>query len=127
MEALQLEKLEEPELRKERNNLIFLKLISSFIFCISMEQQRVRLLVSGKVQGVFFRQALKVVAKKNNVSGWVRNLKDMRVEVVLEGDNKSVNSVIAWARIGPANSRVDDIEVSNEGFKNEFLTFEVLY
>ena len=127
MEALQLEKLEEPELRKEKNNLIFLKLITSFIFCISMEQQRVRLLVSGKVQGVFFRQALKVVAKKNNVSGWVRNLKDMRVEVVLEGDNKSVNSVIAWARIGPANSRVDDIEVSNEGFKNEFLTFEVLY
>ena len=92
-----------------------------------MEQQRVRLLVSGKVQGVFFRQALKVVAKKNNVLGWVRNLKDKRVEVILEGDNKSINSVIAWARIGPANSRVDDIEVSNEGFKNEFLTFEVLY
>ena len=92
-----------------------------------MEQQRVRLLVSGKVQGVFFRQALKVVAKKNNVSGWVRNLKDKRVEVVLEGDNKSINSVIAWARFGPANSRVDDIEVTNEGFKNEFLTFEVLY
>ena len=92
-----------------------------------MEQQRVRLLVSGKVQGVFFRQALKVVAKKNNVSGWVRNLKDKRVEVILEGDNKSINSVIAWARIGPANSRVDDIEVTNEGFKNEFLTFEVLY
>ena len=92
-----------------------------------MEQQRVRLLVSGKVQGVFFRQALKVVAKKNNVSGWVRNLKDKRVEAVLEGDNKSINSVIAWARIGPANSRVDDIEVTNEGFKNEFLTFEVLY
>ena len=92
-----------------------------------MEQQRVHLLVSGKVQGVFFRQALKVVAKKNNVSGWVRNLKDKRVEVVLEGDNKSINSVIEWARIGPANSRVDDIEVTNEGFKNEFLTFEVLY
>jgi len=92
-----------------------------------MKQQRVRLLVSGKVQGVFFRQALKVVAKKNNVLGWVRNLKDRRVEVVLEGDNKSINLVIAWARIGPANSRVDDIEVTNEGFKNEFLTFEVLY
>jgi len=92
-----------------------------------MEQQRVHLLVSGKVQGVFFRQALKVVAKKNNVSGWVRNLKDKRVEVVLEGDNKSINSVIEWARIGPANSRVDDVEVSNEEFKNEFLTFEVLY
>ena len=85
------------------------------------------LLVSGKVQGVFFRQALKVVAKKNNVSGWVRNLNDRRVEAVLEGDSKSINSVIKWARIGPANSQVDDVEVSNEEFKNEFSTFEVLY
>ena len=92
-----------------------------------MEQQRVRLLVSGKVQGVFFRQALKVVAKKNNIVGWVRNLTDKRVEAILEGDSESVSLVIKWARIGPANSRVDDIEVTNEGFKNEFLTFEVLY
>ena len=93
----------------------------------SIPQQRVRLLVSGNVQGVFFRQALKVVAKKNSVSGWVRNLKDRRVEAVFEGDSKSTNSVIEWTRVGPANSRVDDIEVSNEEFKNEFLTFEVLY
>ena len=92
-----------------------------------MEQQRVRILVSGKVQGVFFRQALKVIAKKNNVCGWVRNLSDKRVEAILEGDNTSVNSVIKWIRIGPANSRVDDIEVSNEEFKNEFSMFEVLY
>jgi len=92
-----------------------------------MKQQRVHLLVSGKVQGVFFRQALKVVAKKNNVLGRVRNLKDGRVEAILEGDNKSVNSVIEWTRIGPANSRVDDIEVSNEELKNEFSTFDVLY
>jgi len=92
-----------------------------------MRQQRVHLLVSGKVQGVFFRQALKVVAKKNNVLGWVRNLKDGRVEAILEGENKSINSVIEWTRIGPANSRVDDIEVSNEELKNEFSTFDVLY
>ena len=59
-----------------------------------MKQQRVRILVSGKVQGVFFRQALKVVAKKNNVFGWVRNLKDRRVEAVLEGDSKSILSLI---------------------------------
>ena len=94
---------------------------------ISIPQQRVRLLVSGNVQGVFFRQALKVVAKKNNVSGWVRNLKDGCVEAVLEGDSKSTNSVIEWTRVGPANSRVDDIEVINEEFENEFSTFDVLY
>ena len=92
-----------------------------------MKQQRVHILVSGKVQGVFFRQALKVVAKKNNVYGWVRNLPDKRVEAVLEGDNTSVNSTIEWARVGPANSHVDDIEINNEEFKNEFSTFEVLY
>ena len=92
-----------------------------------MKQQRARLLVSGNVQGVFFRQALKVVAKKNNVSGWVRNLKDRRVEAVFEGDSKSINSVIEWAHVGPANSRIDDIEVINEEFKNEFSTFEGLY
>ena len=92
-----------------------------------MKQQRVRLLVSGNVQGVFFRQALKVVAKKNNVTGWVRNLKDRCEEAVFEGDSKSINSVIEWARVGPANSRVDDIEVVNEEFKNEFSTFEILY
>ena len=92
-----------------------------------MKQQRVHILISGKVQGVFFRQALKVVAKKNNVVGWVRNLTDKRVEAILEGDSKSVNSVIKWTRVGPANSRVDDIQVSNEEFRNEFSTFEVLY
>ena len=92
-----------------------------------MKQQRIHLLISGKVQGVFFRQALKVVAKKNNVSGWVKNLKDGCVEAVLEGDSKSINSVIEWTRIGPANSRVDNVDVSSEEFKNEFLAFEVLY
>ena len=92
-----------------------------------MKQQRIHLLVSGKVQGVFFRQALKVIAKKNNVLGWVRNLKDGHVEAVLEGDNKSINSVIEWIRIGPANSRVDHVEVNNEEFKNEFSIFDVLY
>ena len=92
-----------------------------------MKQQRIHLLISGKVQGVFFRQALKVIAKKNNVSGWVRNLKDRHVEAVLEGNIESVNLVIEWSRMGPANSRVDDVEVSIEEFKNEFSVFEVLY
>ena len=92
-----------------------------------MEKQRVHIFISGKVQGVFFRQALKVIAKKNNVVGWVRNLPDKRVEAILEGDSKSVNLVVEWAKIGPANSHVDDIQISNEEFKNEFSTFEVLY
>ena len=53
---------------------------------------------------------MKVIAKKNNIFGWVRNLPDKRVEAILEGDDKYVNQVIEWARIGPANSHVDGIE-----------------
>ena len=92
-----------------------------------MSKQRVRLFVRGKVQGVFFRQALKVMAIKNSVMGWVRNLEDGRVEALLDGNIDDVNAVVEWAHGGPANSRMDDIEIKNEVFKDEFMTFEVLY
>ena len=92
-----------------------------------MKKQCVHILIRGKVQGVFFRQALKVLAIKNNVYGWVRNLKDNHVEALLEGDSNAVNSIVEWAHHGPANARVVEIKFNNEEFKNEFTTFEVLY
>ena len=92
-----------------------------------MDKRIVRILISGKVQGVFFRQALKVMAKKNNVFGWVKNLEDKRVEALLEGNTENINSVVEWTCIGPAHSRVDNIEINDEQFKNEFSIFEVLY
>jgi len=92
-----------------------------------MANQRVRLYVKGKVQGVFFRQALKVTAKKNNVNGWVRNLKDGRVESILEGEDVNVSSVVEWTHAGPANARVEDVEIRNEKYTGEFTKFDVLY
>jgi len=92
-----------------------------------MSKQRVRLFVRGKVQGVFFRQALKVMAIKNNVTGWVRNLEDGRVEALLDGNIDDVNAVVVWAHDGPANSRVDYVDIKNEDFKDEFTAFDVLY
>lgn len=92
-----------------------------------MTKQRVHLFVKGKVQGVFFRQALKVMAKKNNVFGWVKNLKDGRVETILEGEDIDVSHVIEWCHAGPANARVEDIEIRNEKFVGEFSKFDVLY
>ena len=92
-----------------------------------MPNQRVRLFVTGKVQGVFFRQALKVMAKKNNVFGWVRNLEDGRVEAILEGDGEKISRLIEWAHGGPANARVEDVEIHNENFVEEFSKFDVLY
>ena len=92
-----------------------------------MPKQRIRIFVKGKVQGVFFRQALKVMAKKNNVSGWVKNLKDGRVEAVLEGDEEKVSRLVEWSHGGPANARVEDVEIRNERFTGEFSKFDVLY
>ena len=92
-----------------------------------MAKQRVRIFVKGKVQGVFFRQALKVAAKKNDVNGWVRNLKDGRVEALLEGDDVNVSTLVEWCHAGSANARVEDIDIKNEKYTGEFSKFEVLY
>ena len=92
-----------------------------------MSKQRVRLFVTGKVQGVFFRQTLKVMAKKNDVFGWVKNLKDGKVESVLEGEVEKIDLLIKWAHSGPANARVEDVEIHNEKFSEEFSKFNVLY
>lgn len=92
-----------------------------------MPKQRLRLFVTGKVQGVFFRQTLKVMAKKNDVFGWVKNLEDGRVEAVLEGDEDNVSRLVEWAHGGPANARVEDVNIHNEKFTSEFSSFDVLY
>ena len=92
-----------------------------------MAKQRVHLFIKGKVQGVFFRQAMKVTAKKNNASGWVKNLKDGRVEAIIEGEDLAVSNVVEWCHAGPANARVEDVEIRNEKYKGEFEKFEVLY
>jgi len=92
-----------------------------------MTQQRIRILIKGKVQGVFFRQALKVTAKRNHLSGWVRNLDDGRVETVIEGEDEHVSAVVEWCHAGPANARVEDIEIHNEKYVGEFSKFDVFY
>ena len=92
-----------------------------------MSNYRVRLFITGKVQGVFFRQSLKVMAKKNDVFGWVKNLQDGRVEAVLEGNEDNIDRLVEWAHSGPANARVEDVEICNEKYTAEFSKFDVLY
>jgi len=92
-----------------------------------MSKVRVHIFITGKVQGVFFRQAMKVISIKKSVYGSVRNLNDGRVEAILEGDNDNVNTVIEWCHNGPANSRVESVEVENEEYTGSFSNFDVLY
>jgi len=89
--------------------------------------KRIHIFVSGRVQGVFFRQAMRVMAIKNNVTGWVRNLADGRVEAILEGNAESVNVLVEWAHGGPANAIVKDVDIKNETYSGEFSEFSVLY
>ena len=88
---------------------------------------RAHVFIKGKVQGVYFRQNLRIVSKRHEVNGWVRNLKDGRVEAVLEGEEMNVSEVIEWCHAGPPEAKVDDVKVEYEPYKGEFSNFTVLY
>jgi len=91
-----------------------------------MEKVRARIMVSGIVQGVFFRASTTDTARANNVCGWVKNNPDGTVEAVLEGDRRDVAAVIEWCRTGPPAARVDCVRVEWEEFKGEFDEFNAL-
>jgi acylphosphatase len=75
---------------------------------------RYRVLVSGRVQGVFFRDTCRRLAGQHGVTGWVRNLPDGRVEAVFEGQDEDVRRMVDWARHGPRRAVVDDVAVRAE-------------
>ena len=75
---------------------------------------RYRVLISGRVQGVFFRDTCRRLAQENDVSGWVRNLPDGRVEAVFEGSPANVARLVDWSRHGPRLAQVDDVAVQPE-------------
>ncbi|NOQ68494.1 MAG: acylphosphatase [Gammaproteobacteria bacterium] len=70
-----------------------------------------QIFVSGRVQGVFFRESTRYMATELKLSGGVRNLSDGRVEVQVAGDDKSVQSLIKWLKTGPKLAKVSTIEV----------------
>ena len=89
--------------------------------------KQIHVFVTGRVQGVFFRQSTRVMAIKNNVNGWIRNLDDGRVEIVAQGQEQDIDNLSTWCKTGPANSRVDDFELKEESIAEEFENFEVSY
>lgn len=91
------------------------------------KKTRAHVFVSGTVQGVYFRQNTKDVATRHNVTGWVRNLQDGRVEAVFEGNEVDVNEVIEWCHVGPQKAKVDDVNVKFEKYTGEFAEFSVNY
>jgi acylphosphatase len=75
---------------------------------------RYRVLISGRVQGVFFRGTCQEVAREHGVSGWIRNLPDGKVEAVFEGPAEDVRRLVEWSRQGPWSAVVEDVRVQQE-------------
>jgi acylphosphatase len=88
---------------------------------------RARVIISGKVQGVWFRAETQRAARRIGVSGWVRNVSDGTVEAVFEGPRQLVEDAIAWCHQGSPASRVSDVNVTWEDYTGEFETFDVTY
>lgn len=77
-----------------------------------------RVVVSGRVQGVFFRDSCRAEAERHGVAGWVRNRGDGSVEAHFEGEPGAVQAMVDWVRQGPRHARVDHVdayEASPEG------------
>lgn len=78
-----------------------------------MSVRAVRALVSGRVQQVGYRQTCRAKARSLDLVGWVRNLRDGRVEFFAQGDPGDVDQLIAWAWTGPSAARVTGVESDN--------------
>lgn len=73
-------------------------------------KQELHLLVSGRVQGVSYRANAAAMAQRLGLCGWVRNLADGRVELLAQGDEKPLKSLLAWAHQGPMMARVEHVD-----------------
>ena len=88
---------------------------------------RVRLRISGRVQGVWYRGATQAEAHRLGVRGWVRNLHDGDVEALLEGEDSAVRTLVAWCRRGPSGARVTNVIETTEPPAGDLVGFEIVH
>ena len=88
---------------------------------------RAHAIITGKVQGVFFRVETKEAAEGFGVTGWVRNKMDGSVEAVFEGEEVDVKAALAWCQTGPPRAMVSKVDVIWQDYTGEFETFDVTY
>jgi acylphosphatase len=86
---------------------------------------RAKITISGTVQGVFFRREIVDLARRLGLTGWTRNLRDGRVEVLVEGERDKIGELIKFCHTGPALARVKDVEVQWSDYQGEFRNFRI--
>ena len=90
-----------------------------------MTTVRAEVRVSGRVQGVWFRQSTKNTADQHGIKGWCRNTPEGSVEAVFEGEETTVKTVVDWCRSGPNMAQVDDLQVEWKTPTGEFDRFSI--
>ena len=89
------------------------------------EHVRVHLIITGRVQGVFFRASTVAQAQRLGVTGWVVNAPDGSVEAVAEGARARIDELIAWCRRGPSGAKVTNVDIAWEASRSEFTAFTI--
>jgi acylphosphatase len=92
-----------------------------------MEMARAHLFIDGRVQGVFFRAFTREVAHNLDLNGWVKNIRDGRVEAVLEGEKKVIQQAIQKCYAGPPGAKVSNIDIQWEQYTGKENGFSIRY
>ncbi len=90
-----------------------------------MNEVRTHVFVTGRVQDVFFRVNTVERAQELEVTGWVKNLPDGRVEAVFEGPKENVEKIVEWTKTGPLDAGVENVEIHQEKYSGEFDNFKI--
>ncbi len=90
----------------------------------SASRKTLRLVIHGRVQGVFFRDSMRREAQRLGIAGWVRNRADGAVEAAVQGEPADVDLIIRWARRGPDYAHVERVEI--EPHEGSYSNFEIL-
>ena len=88
---------------------------------------QVHVVISGRVQGVWYRASTKQKAEELGLRGWVKNTQEGNVEAVFEGSEAAIDEMIAWCRKGPALAHVTNVNVIEKRQGNQYTDFTVLH
>ena len=89
------------------------------------DHERARVTISGRVQGVFFRDSTREKADDLGLAGWVKNAPDGRVEALFEGPSRNVREMVDWCERGPWQASVESVEADFEEARGDLESFEL--
>ena len=90
----------------------------------AIPKKTLRLVIHGRVQGVFFRDSMRREAQRLGIAGWVRTGSDGAVEAAVQGDPAAMDAIVRWARRGPERAQVERVEI--EPHDGNYSNFEVI-